>query len=176
MDLIYQEISDDGRIFDVPGRADALSTLLQQREAAAARSVADSAKGLRVLFWFSSRTVAGDAFVAGSTGVPEYMLRKIGAFNVITTDDEWPTVSWAKIASLNPQVIVLARMDRRRFPADDVAVKRHFLETDPVASQITAVKAGHIVIMDAEDMNPSVREVDGIETLAGKIRSFGLAK
>ena len=38
----------------------------------------------------------------------------------------------------NPAVIVVARMDRRRFPADDLAVKMNFLQTDPVVSHLPA--------------------------------------
>jgi iron complex transport system substrate-binding protein len=176
MDLVYQEIRDDGAIFNIPANATALIASLKTREENARHSVGETTQGLPVLFWFSSRQVTGDAFVAGNTGAPAYMIRALGARNVITTDDEWPTISWERIAQLNPAVIVLARMDRRRFPADDVAVKLHFLETDPVASQIAAVRNRRFVIMDAVAMNPSIRTVDGIETLAQGIRSVGLTK
>jgi len=176
MALVYQEIHDDGVIFNVQDKAQALIAQLQAREAAARKSTLEVAQNLPILFWFSSRQVAGDAFVAGDTGAPAYMTRVLGARNVITSDDEWPTVSWEHISELNPAVIVLARMDRRRFPADDVAVKIHFLETDPVASQISAVRHHRFIIMDADAMNPSIRTVGGIETLAQGIRSFGLPK
>lgn len=176
MALVYQEIHDDGVIFNVQDKAEALIAQLKSREAAARQSTLHVAQNLPILFWFSSRQVSGDAFVAGNTGAPASMIRALGARNVITSDDEWPTVSWEHIAELNPAVIVLARMDRRRFPADDVAVKIHFLETDPVTSQIAAVRNHRFVIMDAGAMNPSIRTVGGIETLAHGIRSFGLTK
>ena len=114
----------------------------------------------------------GDAFVAGQNGVPGYMLSVLGDRNVIRTDDEWPTVSWETIAAADPAVIVVARMDRRRFPADDVATKLNFLQTDPVASRMRAVRDHHVVVIDAEAMNPTIRTIDGIEALAAAVKSF----
>lgn len=52
----------------------------------------------------------------------------LGVKNVIDSQDEWPTVGWETIAKANPTVIVAGKMDRRRFPADDVDVKLDFLK------------------------------------------------
>jgi len=177
MALITQEIHELAAIFDIADRGDALVARLQKREADAIASIAGTgAQGLPVLFWFSSREVKGDAFVAGKTGAPAYILSALGARNVIRTDDEWPTVSWESIAVANPAVIVIARMDRRRFPADDVETKLNFLQTDPVASRLDAVRQRHLVIMNAQSMNPTIRTIDGIEQLAQGIRSFSIGK
>lgn len=100
----------------------------------------------------------------------------LGLKNVIESDEEWPTVGWETIAKANPTVIVAGKMDRRRFPADDIAVKRKFLETDPVASIMPAVKQGRVFDMDAQAMNPTIRTIEGIETLAEAISAAGLAK
>jgi iron complex transport system substrate-binding protein len=175
MDLVYQEIRDLARIFDVAGRGEALVADLQQREAAAIASVAGAKlDNVPVMFWFSSKEVAGDAFVAGKNGVPAYILKQLGARNVITTEEEWPLVSWERIAAANPAIIVMAEMSRRRYAADDTAVKLNFLATDPVASQLEAVKDKHFVVMDVQAMQPSIRTVDGIEAVARGIKSFGL--
>ncbi len=175
MGLIYQEIRDFAAIFDVTDAGERLVQRLQQREAAAIASVtAGTARGVPVLFWFSSRDVKDDAFVAGRNGAPAYILSTLGDRNVITTNEEWPTVSWEAIAVANPAVIAIARMERRRFPADDVGIKLNFLQTDPVASQLEAVRRKRFVVMDAMSMNPTIRTIDGIEALAVGIRSFGL--
>ena len=175
-DLVYREIRDFGAIFDVADRAEALIASLERREAEAAAAVAQRGAGVPVLFWFSSRDVQGDAFVAGRNGVPAYILAKLGARNVITVADEWPLVGWESIAAANPAVIAIARMDRRRFPADSVDVKLRFLATDPVASQIDAARKRHIVVVDAQALNPGIRVIDGIEALANGIKRFGLAE
>jgi iron complex transport system substrate-binding protein len=175
MDLVYQEIRDMARIFDVADRGEALVADLRQREAAAIASVAGARlDNVPMVFWFSSKEVAGEAFVAGRNGVPAWILRQLGARNVITTEEEWPLVSWERIAAANPAIIVMAEMSRRRYAADDTTVKLNFLATDPVTSRLEAVKDERIVVMDVQAMQPSIRAVDGIEAVARGIKSFGL--
>jgi iron complex transport system substrate-binding protein len=176
MDLIYQEIAELSKIFDEEDRGTALIADLKAREAKAVASINGvQAKNLPIVFWFSSKEVKGDAFIAGKNSAPAYILKAIGASNVVTTQEEWPLVGWETIAKANPAVIVIATMDRRRYAADDPAVKVKFLETDPVVSQLDAVKNKHFVMMDAQSMNPTIRTIDGIEVLAKGIKSFGLA-
>ncbi|MGO7213436.1 ABC transporter substrate-binding protein [Rhizobium ruizarguesonis] len=177
MELIYREIAELSEIFDVKERGDALISELKKREADAVASISGaSGKNLPVVFWFSSKEVNGDAFIAGKNSAPAYILKTIGAKNVVTTEEEWPLVGWETIAQANPAVIVLATMDRRRYAADDPKVKVDFLENDPVTKELDAVKNKHFVMMDAQSMNPTIRTIDGIETLANGIKSFGLAQ
>lgn len=176
MDLIYQEIAELAEIFDIQDRGTRLIADLKAREAAAVASIKGAeAKNMPIVFWFSSKETKGDAFIAGKNSAPAYILKTLGATNVVTTEEEWPLVGWETIAQANPAVIVIATMDRRRYAADNPAVKVSFLESDPVVSQLDAVKNKHFVMMDAQSMNPTIRTIDGIETLAEGIRSFGLA-
>ncbi|WSH63345.1 ABC transporter substrate-binding protein [Rhizobium ruizarguesonis] len=177
MELIYREIAELSEIFDVKERGDALISDLKKREADAVASISGAwSKNLPVVFWFSSKEVNGDAFIAGKNSAPAYILKTIGAKNVVTTEEEWPLVGWETIAQANPAVIVLATMDRRRYAADDPKVKVDFLENDLVTKELDAVKNKHFVMMDAQSMNPTIRTIDGIETLANGIKSFGLAQ
>jgi iron complex transport system substrate-binding protein len=177
MDLVYQQIAELAEIFDVTERGDALIADLKQREAAARASVAAaSGKNLPVVFWFSSKEVDGDAFIAGRNGAPAYILETLGAGNVVDTQEEWPLVGWETIADANPAVIVIATMDRRRYAADDPQVKIAFLENDPVTRELDAVRNRRFVLMDAQAMNPTIRTIDGIEILANGIKSFGLSQ
>jgi len=176
MDLIYREIAELAEIFDIQDHGDTLIADLKAREAAAVASIKSAeAKNLPIVFWFSSKETKGDAFIAGKNSAPAYILKTLGAKNVVTTEEEWPLVGWETIAQADPAVIVIATMDRRRYAADDPAVKVSFLESDPVVSQLDAVKNKHFVMMDAQSMNPTIRTIDGIETLAKGIQSFGLA-
>ncbi|MBZ9792243.1 ABC transporter substrate-binding protein [Rhizobium sp. 3T7] len=177
MNLIYREIAELAEIFDITDRGNALIAELQQREARAVASVAGTAaKNLPVVFWFSSKEINGDAFIAGKNSAPAYILKMLGAKNVVATDEEWPLVGWETIAEANPAVIVVATMDRRRYGADDPTVKLNFLAKDPVTSQLDAVRNKRFVMMDAQSMNPTIRTIDGIEILAKGISSFGLAQ
>ncbi|AJE45751.1 ABC transporter substrate-binding protein [Celeribacter indicus] len=175
MDSLYQGISDLAQIFDVAGRGEALVADLKAREAAAI----EKAQGLGLkeasaVFWFSSAEMDIDPYVAGQGGAPAYMMQALGLRNVVDSNEEWPTVSWETIARADPTVIVVARMDRRRFEADDVERKLEFLRSDPVASQMEAVKNDRIVILDAHGMDPSIRNIGALETLSDALAEFDL--
>jgi len=176
MELVYRNIREFGQIFDVSDRAEALVAELKAREDKAVQAVASlKARDVPVVVWFSSRDIKGDGFMAGKNGVPAYILSKLGARNIITTNEEWPLVGWESIAGANPAVIVTVKMDRRRFPADDIEKKLDFLKTDPVASKLDAVKNNRIVILDVGATRAGLDTVDGIETLAKAISGFGLS-
>jgi iron complex transport system substrate-binding protein len=165
---VYKGIRELATIFDVQATGEALiSDLEATEEAAIARAEALDLPGdLSAVFWFSSADLEIDPFVAGQLGAPGYMMSKLGIDNVIESAEEWPTVGWESIARADPDVIVIASMDRRRFEADDVEKKLEFLRTDPVASQMKAVQAGRIVQMDAHAMSATMRSVYGLQTLS----------
>jgi iron complex transport system substrate-binding protein len=174
-ELLYRNIREYGAIFDVSDRADALIASLKAREDAAARTVAPlKGRNISMALWFSSKEIKGDAFLAGKNGVPAYVMEQLGARNIITTEEEWPLVGWETIAANDPDVLVLVKMDRRRFPADDIDAKLAFLKTDPVASQLSAVKNGRIVIVDVAATRPGLDTVDGLEAIATAVQGFGL--
>ncbi len=176
MDLVYEEIGDLARIFDVQDRGAELVAQLKAREAAAKVKIAGHKTDASAVFWFSSAELDIDPYVAGQSGAPGYIMSVLGVKNVIDSQEEWPTVGWETIARANPTVIVAGKMDRRRFPADDIAVKLQFLKTDPVTSLMPAVKEGRIVELDAQAMNPTIRTIDGIEVLAEALVKAGSAQ
>lgn len=176
MDQVYQEIDELAQIFNVQDRGAKVVADLKAREDAARNKIASADGKLSAVVWFSSAELDIDPYVAGKNGAPAYILKTLGINNIIDSEEEWPTVGWETIAKANPTIIVAGTMDRRRFPADDVAVKREFLKTDPVASLMPAVKDGHVFDMDAQAMNPTIRTIEGIETLADAIAASGLNK
>lgn len=176
MELVYREIDELARIFDVEERGQALVADLKFREAAVRRRVAGRATDVSLVFWFSSADVAGDAWVAGRSGASAYIADVLGARNVVASSLEWPLVSWETIAAADPTVIVTGTMVRRVQGADDPAVKRAFLHADPVVSRLGAVRAGRIVEIDAQALNPTIRTVDGLEHLAGALDAMGLLR
>ncbi|NTF90145.1 ABC transporter substrate-binding protein [Agrobacterium rhizogenes] len=175
MDLVYQEIRDLAKIYNVLDKGEEVVADLKQREAAARAKVSSAQGKLSAVFWFSSAKDA-DPYVAGRNGAPGYIMSALGIKNIIETDDEWPTVGWETIAKANPSMIVAAAMERRRYPLDSAEAKRKFLEKDPVASLMPAVKNGHVFEMDAQAMNPTIRTIEGIEALADAIAAAGLTQ
>lgn len=163
---IYKGIGQLAAIFDRQAQGAALVADLRAREAAAvARARALRLADASAVFWFSSADLDLDPYVAGRKGIPGYMMRSLGLRNVVQSDEEWPTVGWESIARANPSVIVVARMDRRRFPADDVERKLAFLRADPVTREMDAVRQNRIVILDAHAMQATIRLVGGLEAL-----------
>ncbi|WP_458525045.1 ABC transporter substrate-binding protein [Onishia taeanensis] len=164
---IYKGILELATIFDAQEAGTALVTDLRAREAAAVAKARQLAlpDDLSAVFWFSSPDEAAAPFVAGRLGAPGYMMDRLGIRNVIQSDEEWPTVGWESIARADPDLIVVARMDRRRFAADSLDAKRDFLHQDPVAREMSAVKNGHIIEMDAHAMDATMRTIFGLETL-----------
>ena len=175
MDLIYQEVTDLAQIFNVQDKGEKLVAELKAREEAARKKIVSAKGQLSAVFWFSSAELAIDPYVAGKNGAPGYIMSALGIKNVIESDEEWPTVGWETIAKANPTIVVAGKMDRRRFPADDVVLKQKFLKEDPVTSLMPSVKEGHIVTMDAQAMNPTIRTIDGIEVMADAIVQLGLS-
>ncbi|WP_027244486.1 ABC transporter substrate-binding protein [Leisingera daeponensis] len=171
---LYQGIEELAAIFGAAEKGAELVAGYKAREAAAvAKAQEVSLKDASAVFWFSSPEMESDPFVAGQKGAPGYMMQQLGLRNVIETDEEWPTVGWETIAKANPTVIVIARMDRRRFAADDYEKKLEFLRTDPVASQMDAVKNGRIVVMDAQAMDATIRAIPALEDLAAELSAIG---
>lgn len=176
MDLIHQEIDDLARIFDVKPRGDKLVADLKAREAAARAKIASVDGKASAVFWFSSADLDLDPYVAGQSGAPGYIMSILGVRNVIASQEEWPTVGWETIAKADPTFVVAGRMTRRRFPADDVAMKLKHLDTDPVTRLMPAVKEKRVVVLDAQAMNPTIRTIEGIEVLADALQASGVAK
>lgn len=167
IDTLYKSIAQIAEIFDVQDRGQQLIAGYKDRLAnAVEQAKPNDGKPVSAVFWFSSPDINTDPYVAGRKGIPNFMLDTLGMRNIIDSDEEWPTVGWETIAKANPAILVIARMDRRRFPADDHEKKLAFLRSDPVTRNMDAVKNNRIVIMDASAMESSVRLFDGIEQLA----------
>jgi iron complex transport system substrate-binding protein len=177
MELIYQEILDFAKIFDVQDRGEKLVAELKEREADAIATASGTAgKDVTMAFWFSSPKLPGDSYIACVNGGAGYIMHVLGARDIIDLKDEWPLVSWERVTSSNPTVLVVADMSRRRHQGDSAEAKMKFLETDPVASQMEAVKQKRIVTIDAQAMDPGIRIIDGMEKVAEGLKSFGLAQ
>lgn len=174
MDLLYQEIDELSQIFDVADRGQQLIADFKAREAALRDRIGEEKDDLSFVFWFSSPTPADDAYLGGKNGASGFIADLLGGHNAITTEAEWPTVSWEGIMATNPKVIVVADLDRNRWELDKPEAKIEFLKTDPAVSQLEAVKQGYIVVMDGQAMNPTIRTIYGAEQVAEQLRELGL--
>lgn len=174
IESLYKGITQLAAIFDRDEAGAKLVANLRSREAAAIERIgAMHLPDTSAVFWFSSADMELDPYVAGQKGIPGWMMKTLGIRNVVQSDEEWPTVGWETIAKANPSVIVIARMDRRRFPADDFEKKLAFLHADPVAKELEAVKRGRIVVLDAQAMESTIRMIGGMEQVADAVSKLG---
>ncbi|MDF7662762.1 ABC transporter substrate-binding protein [Erwiniaceae bacterium L1_54_6] len=173
MQEIESEVSELAEIFGVKQQGVKLNQALKQRiEQTQERAAKHNTPPLKVVFWFSSSRLNGDPWVAGDYGAPGWISNTLGLKNIIESHDEWPAVTWEHIAQAQPDIIVIADMTRRLYPADDVAVKEAFLRSDPVTKNIPAVTKGQIIVVPAMSLNPSLRNVDTVETISEHVAAI----
>ena len=176
MDLLYKEIDELSQIFDIADRGQALIADLKKREAALRAAIPKDGEKLSYVFWFSSPSPSADAYLGGQNGASGFIADVLGGESAIKTEAEWPTLGWEGIIASNPDVIVVARLDRNRWELDKPEAKIKFLTTDPAVSQMPAVKNNAIVVMDGQAMNPTVRTIYGAEEVAEQLKTLGLLK
>jgi iron complex transport system substrate-binding protein len=176
MDLLYKEIGELSRIFDVADRGDALIADFKAREAALKARVTTGGRDPSFVFWFSSPSPSADAYLGGKNGASGYIAHLLGGHSAIDTEAEWPTLGWESIIAAHPDVIVVASLDRNRWELDKPEAKIKFLTTDPAVSQIEAVKNKQIVVMDGQAMNPTIRTLYGAEQVADQLKALGFLK
>lgn len=174
MALLYQEIDELARIFDVAERGQALIADFKAREAALRAHAPQDGRQLSYVFWFSSPSPSSDAYLGGRNGASGFIADLLGGRNAITTEAEWPSLGWESIIAADPDVIVVASLDRNRWELDRPEAKIRFLTSDPAVSQMKAVKSQAIVVMDGQAMNPTVRTLFGAEQVALQLKALGL--
>ncbi|WP_420038076.1 ABC transporter substrate-binding protein [Streptomyces sp. cg28] len=172
LDTVYGEIRDLARIFDVEERGEKLIGTLKAR-VENATSPAD-ASDVSVLYWFAN---SDSPYMAGCCGAPGVITGELGLRNVFDdTHEEWPQIGWETVADRDPDVLVIGDLTRRSQSAESAAQKIRFLESDPVTKNMTAVREKRYVRLSGQDMNPTIRTVDGVEKVAAALGEFGLAR
>ena len=81
----------------------------------------------------------------------------VGATNIFADLPKgWDNVAWEKVVEADPDVIVLADASW-----STAASKQAYLESDPVLSQLKAVKNKAYVTIPFSESTPGIRLVDG---------------
>lgn len=171
VELVYREIRELARIFDVAGRGDELVASLQAKLADA--STTRAAVGTSALFWFAN---SESPYMAGCCGAPGLISASLGLENVFDdTTDEWPQINWETVAERNPDVLVIGDLTRKSQTAETGKAKIAFLESNPVTREMEAVKNKRYILITGAEMNPSLRTIYGVETVAQGLRDLGFA-
>lgn len=169
IDDVYGEILDVARIFDVGDRGQQVVADLKQRMRRAADGL--RAEDVSLLWWYAEPKTP---YVAGCCGAPGIMTKAVGATNANEGNRAlWPELGWEAILAMDPTVLVLADLDR----SDEGAAadeKIALLEKHPVAKRLEAVRRKRYIVLEGVEMDPGVRNVDGIEQLAAGLRKLQL--
>lgn len=171
LDDLYDEINDVATLFQVPDKGQELIGELRGRADTATTDL--DAADVSLGWWYASTKTP---YFAGCCGAPGLMTEAVGATNAFADSKQyWPEVSWESVLDRDPTVLVLADLDRGT-DGDSAAAKIAFLESDPVASQLTAVKNKRYIILNGTTMDPSIRNVTGTEEVADGLRELGVAQ
>ncbi|MBB1025803.1 MULTISPECIES: ABC transporter substrate-binding protein [unclassified Dietzia] len=169
-DLLYREITELAQIFQVEEAGERLVTDLQGRLDRAHEDV--DATGVSAMFWFAN---SESPYLAGCCGAPGLISTTLGLKNVFDdTTQEWPQINWEVVAERDPDVIVLGDLTRRSQTAETGAAKIAYLESNPVTREMSAVREKRFIELTGAEMNPSLRTVYGVETVAAGLDDLGL--
>lgn len=174
MTTLYREIEELSQIFNVSERGQAVIDDLKKREAALRAGAPKDGKKLSFAFWFSSPSPSADAYLAGKNTPSGFIADVLGGTNAITSEAESPALGWESIIAANPDVIVVAQVDRNRWELDKAEAKIKFLKSDSATSQMEAVKNNALVIMEGQAMNPTIQTIFGAERIAEQLKTLGL--
>ena len=169
LDDLYDEINDVATLFDVKNKGVELTESLKDRAATATAAL--GAENVTLAWWYAATKTP---YFAGCCGAPGIMTDAVGAKNAFDDNKQyWPEIGWESVLDRDPTVLVLADLDRGG-DGDSAADKIAFLESDPVASKLTAVKNKRYIILEGTTMDPSIRNVGGIEQLSDGLRQLGV--
>ena len=170
IDDLYAEIKDIATVFGIPEKSEELVTSLKARMSTAADGL--NAEGVSLMWWYAATKTP---YIAGCCGAPGVITDAVGATNAFADSRQlWPEISWEVVLDRDPDVLVLADLTRGD-DGDSVAAKIDFLQSDPVASRLTAVRERRWIVLSGSEMDPSLRNVDAVEKVAAGLRSLGMA-
>lgn len=149
-----------------------------EQGAAAAADVATRLKALRAaprpdrtptVFVFDS--VSDTIFSSGAFGGPQGIIDAAGARNA-TEDvkDTWTAVSWERITTADPDVIVFVD-----YPGQSVEQKIAALRSNPASRNLKAVRENRFVNLPYAMWVSSPLNIDAAETLRSVLEKHGLA-
>lgn len=169
-DLLFEDYTNYGKIFDVEDRA---AALVARQRAVLDEVTATKLTGKLSVVWVYSM-FNGMPYVAGKGGMPSAMSTLIGVENAFDDVAElWPEVSWEEIAKRDPDVIVIGDLSERGRPGDSAAEKIRMIKENPLAAKLTAVRENRFIEVPGIEMDPSVRSVNTLRLVADGLKGMG---
>lgn len=157
LDMMYGDLRNLGRIFDVQDRAEQLIAGMQQRVAKITAAL--PATRPRVFLYDSGED---RAMTSGRLAMPQALISTAGGRNVLDDiEASWTRVNWESVVERNPEVIVI--VDYGEVTAEQ---KEQFLLNNPALQSVDAVRNKRFVVIPYVAATPGIDNIDAIETLA----------
>lgn len=158
----YNDIRNLGAIFGKQDEAEALIADMRARLDAVAALVEDR-EPVKVM---SLDTIDEDLFsVAGGVGLAQNLIELSGGTNVFAdTDSQFLSANIEEIISRSPEVIVIHAYTREG--EQEAQEKLDYLLSAEELSEVPAVKNNNIIVVPLFQINPSLQNVNYVETLA----------
>lgn len=169
-DMLFDEYRNLASILDIHSHAEELITE-QQAIIDSGIATAQGIQGTPRVLWFYS-TYAGTPWAAGPGGMPQHISDVVGVKNIF--DDgatKWLEVNWDEVVNRNPDIIVLADLTRGE-PGDTASEKIDALKSDPLTSQLDAVKNDRFIVIPGLYMDPGYGNAYAVQALAEGVISL----
>lgn len=162
-DLLFDEITEVGMIFDVE---EAAQELVSQQQATL-DAVEPNTQGLTALWYSSGSDVP---FVGAGKGAPQMIMEAVGLENIADdVADTWTSMGWESIVEADPDIIIL--IDAEWNSADE---KIERLESNPATATLEAVANERYVIVPFASGEAGVRNVEAVASITEQLSDLDL--
>jgi len=159
MDLMYNDLRNLGKIFDVEERAEALIAGYEAELAEIVAGLDPKAEPVRAFVFDSG---PDRPFTAGHFAIPTAMIEAAGGVNVMDGfRKSWGRVSWEEVIAQDPEVVVITNYGE--LTAED---RMNIMRDNPALAQISAVKNDRFVVLEYVEATPGPRNIAAIKKLA----------
>lgn len=171
LDLVYQDLTNLGRIFGVTDRSDALIKRMKDQVATVGSQVAKAAKPSVFPFEYDEGTQT--PYAPGNRQAINAVITLAGARSIFADLNEaYQKTSWEQIADRNPDVILLIIYDKGSKKANQQAFDKaeDFVRSFAPLASVTAVKKGRFArLVYEEGSNGGVRNSQAVADLAHQL-------
>ena len=158
-DGVWKEITELGKIFEVPTVAAAFIQSEKSRIAAIESMI--SAQPVQKVFIYDSDT-GGEVFTAGGPNIETAFIETAGGENIFANlEKAWGSVSYEEIVAANPDWIIVHDYKGATYDQNVANLKEN-----PFLSNLSAVKNQKYIRLPLESALPGSRTASSIETIA----------
>ncbi|MES9806779.1 ABC transporter substrate-binding protein [Streptomyces cinereoruber] len=161
VDDLYQEVSEVGRTFGVPDRAEKWITEARATVAANEERLKDLPPVPVFVYDSGDKT----AFTVGGKGIGNELITRAGGRNVFSDlDKAFGDAAWEEVVARKPEVVVIYD-----YGSTTVEQKKKRLLDDPALKDVPAIKNRRFAVMPLSDAVLGVRVPAAVEKLAAQL-------